>query len=281
MTIGELLKKYRIDNAKTQKEWVNGIVSPSYYAKVEKDLHRITAEDLAAILTANNISIADFFNQLGNKKQTEEDMEAAITRLITQAFYHNSVAELEKIKQLVNENKLSHREDWLLYIDAFIALLDDKELAESKKAALKEKIFNLADYNDLKLVLYCNFLPIYDFDSNLLISERIIAQHKDDKDLRTQEELLVIIGNMTIVCIENNRYEEAQYYVKVADQLPVWAESFFYKNLIVIIKNLLKYHDEKKPEYLDTCKLVIKDIELVGMPAYANEIKKFIFKNKR
>ncbi|KJY62699.1 ABC-type multidrug transporter, partial [Lactobacillus helsingborgensis] len=40
MTIGELLKKYRIEHEKTQKEWVGNIVSPSFYAKVEKNLSR-------------------------------------------------------------------------------------------------------------------------------------------------------------------------------------------------------------------------------------------------
>ncbi|MBI0034003.1 helix-turn-helix domain-containing protein [Lactobacillus sp. M0396] len=57
MTIGELLKEFRIRNLKTQKEWTAGIVSPSYYSKVEKGIHRITAEDLLAILTANQIKL--------------------------------------------------------------------------------------------------------------------------------------------------------------------------------------------------------------------------------
>ncbi|MDF7682330.1 XRE family transcriptional regulator [Lactobacillus sp. ESL0679] len=36
MTIGELLKDYRIQQKKTQKEWARNIISPSFYAKVEK-----------------------------------------------------------------------------------------------------------------------------------------------------------------------------------------------------------------------------------------------------
>ena len=46
MTIGELLKDYRIKQGKTQREFIAGIVSQSYYSKVEKEIHRITADDL-------------------------------------------------------------------------------------------------------------------------------------------------------------------------------------------------------------------------------------------
>lgn len=46
MTVGELLKEYRVKQNKNQKEFSAGIVSQSYYSKVEKNIHRITADDL-------------------------------------------------------------------------------------------------------------------------------------------------------------------------------------------------------------------------------------------
>lgn len=36
MTIGELLKEYRLSQNKKQKEFIGQIISPSYYSKVEK-----------------------------------------------------------------------------------------------------------------------------------------------------------------------------------------------------------------------------------------------------
>lgn len=50
MKISELLRHYRLQQAKTQKEWAGNVVSPSYYSKVEKDIHRITVEDLVELL---------------------------------------------------------------------------------------------------------------------------------------------------------------------------------------------------------------------------------------
>ena len=47
MTIGELLKEYRISQGKNQKKFINDgmIVSQSYYSKVEKNANKITVAD--------------------------------------------------------------------------------------------------------------------------------------------------------------------------------------------------------------------------------------------
>lgn len=50
MKISELLRHYRLQQAKTQKEWAGNVVSPSYYSRAEKDIYRITAEDLVELL---------------------------------------------------------------------------------------------------------------------------------------------------------------------------------------------------------------------------------------
>ena len=65
MTIGELLKDYRIKQGKTQREFIAGIVSQSYYSKVEKEIHRITADDLLEILNHNGIPVKEFFEKSG------------------------------------------------------------------------------------------------------------------------------------------------------------------------------------------------------------------------
>jgi|GEM_PF-6935585 len=39
MEIGEILKAYRIQKKLTQKEFIQDIVSESYYSKIENSLH--------------------------------------------------------------------------------------------------------------------------------------------------------------------------------------------------------------------------------------------------
>ena len=46
MEIGEALYHYRKKLCLTMEEMTVGIVTPSFYSKVEKGIHRISAEDL-------------------------------------------------------------------------------------------------------------------------------------------------------------------------------------------------------------------------------------------
>lgn len=100
MTVGELLKEYRVKQNKNQKEFSAGIVSQSYYSKVEKNIHRITADDLLLLLTHNAISVKTFFEKLEiDPHQEQVNKVNAIFEEITKANYaDNSLAQIKKIK---------------------------------------------------------------------------------------------------------------------------------------------------------------------------------------
>ena len=55
MTIGELLKQTRQSLGLTQTEMAADIVSTSYYSKVERNIHQISADELIAILNRHHI----------------------------------------------------------------------------------------------------------------------------------------------------------------------------------------------------------------------------------
>lgn len=114
MTIGKLLKEYRLAQKKTQKEFASKVVSPSYYAKVEKNIHRIAAEDLLNLLRANQIPIFAFFSHL-NKKD------------IQQPAFKNNKALKEKFIQL------RHFTDD--QIACFAKTMDAYDLASEQKIA--------------------------------------------------------------------------------------------------------------------------------------------------
>ena len=89
MTIGQLLKQYRIESLKIQKEWAGNVISPSYYSKVEKDQHRITADDLIALLHFNNVKLWDFFSKLSQEDKIQYNEGLNIDQEINEAYYHN------------------------------------------------------------------------------------------------------------------------------------------------------------------------------------------------
>ncbi|RMC51805.1 helix-turn-helix domain-containing protein [Lactobacillus sp. ESL0228] len=95
MTIGELLKDYRIKQRKTQKQWVGNVMSASFYTKVERGLSRISAEDLINLLHYNQILLIDFFGKLSKNDKSFYQQKQQINRLANEAYYHDSKQELK------------------------------------------------------------------------------------------------------------------------------------------------------------------------------------------
>lgn len=277
MTIGKLLKQFRIENAKTQKEWASGIVSPSYYSKVEKDKHRISADDLLAILRANKVDLWQFFSRLNQADEMQQSETDALSHLVNQAYYKNDPEMLKEIRQVVENNDFNDKENILLYIDATIAKAqnDLKNFSKEKSAKLKELFFNTIEFDEMKLRLYINVMSIYDLDANIMIGQKIIAKLGTSTNIHHQEELLSMIGNILIDCVEQERYEDTAFFTKAADKIVTSPLLFFYKNMIVILENMINYHFDHQDIYLKNAKWGIKNFSFLGMPEYGSELTKF------
>ena len=63
MTIGERLKELRLFLGLTQEEMTQGVVSESFYSKVERGTSKINILDLLEILNKNGINLEDFFEE--------------------------------------------------------------------------------------------------------------------------------------------------------------------------------------------------------------------------
>lgn len=90
MTIGQALKKCRLNAGLTQQQWVAGIVSESYYSKVERDIHEIDANLLLKILNTNQIDVTKFFRSLSDKQNVlssfDDRIMDALNRRDKEAF---------------------------------------------------------------------------------------------------------------------------------------------------------------------------------------------------
>ena len=282
MTTGELLKDYRISQRKTQKQWAGDVISASFYAKVEKNLSRISADDLIELLHFNQIPLIDFFSKLRPKDKLIHQQELEIDRLINEAYYQNSKKELQQIRDVVAESKLPNKSDELLLIDAYIAVISKDPTMLGKEAInkIKEKVFNISNFDEDGLILYCNFMSFYDLNSNLLLSKKIIKQCIGTSSVKIQGKILAIIINMLIFCIRNKRFEEADVFVNYADQIKTTPAIFFYKMLVPAFYNIVKYQNTYNKKYLDETEIIIKSIKLAGMPDYSKELEELLIANE-
>lgn len=63
VTVGQQLRKTRMFLGITQEEMTKGIVTTSFYSRVEHDKVDININDLISILNKNNVSLRDFFEK--------------------------------------------------------------------------------------------------------------------------------------------------------------------------------------------------------------------------
>ena len=174
MTTGELLKDYRISQCKTQKQWAGDVISASFYAKVEKNLSRISADDLIELLHFNQIPLIDFFSKLRPKDKLVHQQKWEINRMANEAYYWNSEKELQQIREVVAESKLPNKNDELLLINSYIAVISKEPEKLDKKVIdeMKEKVFNISNFDEEGLITYCNFMIFFSLDTNLLLSKK-------------------------------------------------------------------------------------------------------------
>lgn len=118
----------------------------------------------------------------------------------------------------MENSDIENKDKLLLLIDFNLAdtLNNVAELSDTKKAQLKNWLFEQDDFDERTLRMYINFIPIYDLKSNLKIGKKIAEKLKGTTETRKQEELLGVIINILIVCIEQGDYDETGYFVQAA-----------------------------------------------------------------
>lgn len=282
MNIGNLLKKYRISQGKSQSEFVETILTQSYYAKVERNISQITAQNLIKLLEQNKINISDFFKQLASTHDDAKHELKIFSKLMTEAYYSNNLTQMHQIKSLIENSALSkkEKENQLLIISGFIELMDNEKakVDYGLQDKLKNKIFDIPDFNKNKLMLYCDFMSFYDLESNRIITQTILKQYENTTDVSIQEFLLAIITNLLILSIKENDLGDTEIFINYANQIKTVPKLFFYKLALSFFENIINYKLTQKDIYQVKAKNIIEAVKSAGMNKYGTELARYMAK---
>lgn len=286
MTIGDLLKEYRIEQGKYQRDFTNNgmIVSQSFYSKVEKNLNKITAESLLELLNYNNIPLWDFFGRLTPSDDLRHRQIKYFNNVLVEAYYENNKKKIEKLKPVVKESILSDRdkEEELLIIEAWLELMkntSDKPNNELRKK-IKERIFNIPNFTETKVVLFCNFMHFYDFESNKIISKKIIDQYLSTSNIKLQVAVIAIITNIAAFSLEDGKENEALDFIAKAKKIKIRPELVFYKLALLFFENIINYRLKKNKKNYQQSKGIVDTLFLLGMTQYGTILKELLLKYK-
>ena len=99
MTIGKALKQLRLHAGLTQDQMAAGIISESYYSKVERDIHNIDAKLLIDILRVHGFDVISFFNKIYHQPaKSNPDFE-----FMTQIDQAKKKKDLERLNKITCE----------------------------------------------------------------------------------------------------------------------------------------------------------------------------------
>ena len=161
MKSAEFLKTIRNISGKTQKEFVEGIVSESYYSKVERGIHQIDADDFFQIINKNYWS-GELKNRIGdillNGEHTK--MLEKIIKEIPMTKEEEVNPYLEKLYREVKEKKSTYPKAVYLNILDFIAGSRPNILNEEDKNLLRIDLKNITiDSQIIRRIAF--ILPLY------------------------------------------------------------------------------------------------------------------------
>lgn len=209
MTIGGALKQIRHELYLTQEQMCAGVVTRSFYAKVESGRNRISADKLTEILFEHDIDITYFYQLLRNTYSSQSKLkENDLNQKMNQAF--NS-GKIELIEQNYHKILLQSNSS-ILKLRAMISvanLRDELNLIDPK---VKEKLFvefdegaNWMTRPDL-LRLFTDTMPLWDSSDLSFFIGRLLAKVQKEHNIPEllQERYLRVFENYLAVYYKKN-----------------------------------------------------------------------------
>ena len=281
MTIGALLRQYRLEAGKTQRAWIGDVISPSFYSKVEKDLTRISAADLIELLRQNHVEIAAFFKQLDYQAESEDNLKKKINAQMTDAYYNFDIKRLKEIKQAIAGSGLASKNELMLSVNSILAIIDGnkEKLSAAEIQQLKNKFFNEENFDWKTIKIFLNCMVFYDFASDMIITNKIFQQFKDSANDDIQFIVLGILINMISMCLEKNKYKEAKQLVEKSHEIHTRPLTCFSKMTLLFLENMINYHFDPQQLYLDNSARQIKEFSLIGMTEFSKQLQKIVQEN--
>lgn len=264
MTIGEALKQIRHELYLTQEQMCAGVVTRSFYAKVESGRNRISADKLTEILFEHDIDITYFYQLLRNTYSSQSKLkETDLNQKMNQAF--NS-GKIELIEQNYHKILLQSNSS-ILKLRAMISVANLKDELNLIDPKVKEKLFvefdegaNWMTRPDL-LRLFTDTMPLWDSSDLSFFIGRLLAKVQKEHNIPEllQERYLRVFENyLAVYYKKNNPVKTINVNVqKIFDyilNLEPTVHFLLYKIAAVYLQNLFLGNKEEAQKIKDEMK---------------------------
>ncbi len=220
MTIGDALKKVRLERGLTQKQMCEGIVSRPFYVKVESNQTGISAESLAKILFLHEIDISSFYKLLKETYMPKENQMSEY--LQNKMMFTFDRKDLQQLKEYCKQVHVlpGHKILKLRSIVSVVYL--ENKLEQIDQQTIKE-IYEQFDEGKNWITrpellrLLANTMPMWSQEHLDFLIGRLLAYIQKNKSISKImiERYLRLLENYLGICYERKTYVTAQEKIKV------------------------------------------------------------------
>ena len=281
MNIGSALYNYRIKLGLTMEQMSAGIITTSYYSKVEKGSHRISAEDLFKILEEHQISKEHFIKEI-NQSSAEELFEQ-YNQKVNYLYMKNDSQGLKRLlAEIEADTKIKEDKRKILQtiIELSFEILDHQLPNEESKQYVYDKLFSLPDWDNFKLTLYCNLIAFYSIEMNQSMIASILAKGMENYTEEQRNKILFILTNMIGGCLGKVPNGLVYYYLAIIEQENPTVANIFSKIMASYYSKIMDYIENSIPELVYKIDAIIELMDDIGFIGYSERMKKYFDKNK-
>ena len=250
--IGKKLKSLRQELGLTQTEMAAGVISVSFYSKVERGLNDIGVNDFLEISQKHNVSLQGFLDDY----KVEEVNKKHLITLMNQFVKAATEDKDKEIKSIIA--KLESIQPRTPFIDfsilqaKLIANTHDngalQKLTTKQKREMKRIIFQKdTDENQYhRIVIIANIIRIYSFEEATFLIKSIIRRYQnlDKLEIKMITALSVLMINYVNWCVEEKNYKDCVEPLKYIDKMPNIIEIAFTKILGQYFKDIIGNKDK-------------------------------------
>ncbi|MFT8363039.1 MAG: helix-turn-helix domain-containing protein [Sporolactobacillus sp.] len=286
MTIGELLKQKRRELHLTQQQMCAGVLTVSFYSKVENNKHRISAEDLSEILYRQGLSETEFFDAYrASSDQGRRYRE--LSYRIGNAFYRGDRQELRTLMEELDHTALPTIEMRKIKLQMkFIAAALNEDytiITDTDKRELKQSFFLQEDWSNGALALLANCMALYplaDIRPFIQSAFRLAGRHRSADRERDAIIMAIALNTCEMAIKEQSDADCAQALAVVAAYSSV-PQSAFYKLMAAYYRALLDYRRSPGSETRQTIQSIIAALNAGGFTYFADNLSTFFDASKK
>lgn len=225
MKVGKKLKELRHLLTLTQDDMAQGIMSRSFYSRVENGISSPGVNEMIALLKMHDVSVVNFLEDEDQVNLREKYQDQVIL-----AYFKR---DLNKLKQLRDVSELNNRRDKFA-IKMLIAKLEGKETEFTSvlRRKMKHAFFEMKDLNKNILWLLLVYMNLYEFDELGSLMDVIFSRYEKSKNLdrRTLQLMASICVSYLKRCSQQDENDfEFMQAERVLAEVPNIADVFLQK----------------------------------------------------